>query len=78
MPTIADVDGDGYADIVWASPSDDSVYVWINNHAGDFVRRRVADHPAGFTLLGAGDLGGDGKAELIWTNPSASQKGWWV
>ncbi|WP_201316272.1 protease pro-enzyme activation domain-containing protein, partial [Dyella sp. EPa41] len=78
VPTIADVDGDGYADIVWTSPSDNSVYVWINNHAGDFVRRRVADHPAGFTLFGAGDLGGDGKTELIWTNPTASQMSWWV
>lgn len=78
VPTIADVDGDGYADIVWTSRTDNSVYVWINNHAGDFVRRRIADHPAGFTLFGAGDLTGNGKTALIWTNPSSSQLSWWV
>jgi hypothetical protein len=78
VPTIADVDGDGYADIVWTSRSDNSVYVWINNHAGDFVRHRINDHPAGFTLYGAGDLTGNGKTALIWTNPSSNQMSWWV
>ena len=78
VPTIADVDGDGYADIVWTNPNNNSVYVWINNHAGDFVRRRIADHPAGFTLYGAGDINGDGKTDLIWTNPTTNQMSWWV
>jgi hypothetical protein len=78
VPTIADVNGDGYADIVWTNPSDNSVYVWINNQAGDFVRHRIADHPAGFTLYGSGDLNGDGKTDLVWTNPAAHQMAWWV
>ncbi|MFC4529093.1 VCBS repeat-containing protein [Dyella halodurans] len=78
VPTIADVNGDGYADIVWTSPTTNSVYVWINNQAGDFVRQRVADHPAGFVLYGAGDLNGDGKTDLIWTNPAKHEMSWWL
>lgn len=78
VPTIADVDGDGYADLVWTNPNDNTVYVWINNHAGDFVRRRIDDHPAGYVLYGAGDLNGDGKSDLIWTNPAKNKMSWWV
>jgi hypothetical protein len=78
VPTIADVNGDGYADIVWTNPSDNSVYVWINNQAGDFVRHQVVDHQPGFVLYGAGDLNGDGKTDLIWTNPSTNQMSWWI
>jgi hypothetical protein len=78
VPTIADVDGDGFADIVWTNPNDNSVYVWINNQAGDFVRHRVADHAPGFTLYGAGDINGDGKTDLIWTNPAGNQMSWWI
>lgn len=78
VPTIADVNGDGYADIVWTNPGDNSVYVWINNQAGDFARKRVVDHQPGFVLYGAGDLNGDGKTDLIWTNPSTNQMSWWI
>jgi hypothetical protein len=78
VPTVADVNGDGYADIVWTNPNNNSVYVWINNQAGDFVRRQIANHPAGFTLYGAGDIAGDGKTALIWTNPISNQMSWWI
>ncbi|MBB6187586.1 protease pro-enzyme activation domain-containing protein [Rhodanobacter sp. MP7CTX1] len=78
VPTIVDVNGDGYADIVWTNPNNNSVYVWINNQAGDFVRHQIADHPPGFTLYGAGDINGDGKTDLIWTNPTTNQMSWWI
>ncbi|WP_267226272.1 protease pro-enzyme activation domain-containing protein [Dyella silvae] len=78
VPTIADVNGDGYADIVWTNPNNNNVYVWINNQAGDFVRRAIADHPPGFVLYGAGDVNGDGKTDLIWINQTSHQMSWWV
>jgi len=78
IPTIADVNGDGFADIVWTNPNDNSVYVWINDQTGNFVRKRISDHPAGFTLYGAGDINGDGKTDLIWTNPTTNQMAWWI
>ncbi len=78
VPTIADVDGDGYADIVWTRPDDNSVTVWINNHAGNFVSHQIADHKPGFVLYGAGDINGDGKTDLIWTNPTGNKMSWWI
>jgi hypothetical protein len=78
VPTLADVNGDGYADIVWTSTTDNSVYVWINDQQGGFVPHRIADHPAGFVLFGAGDVNGDGNTDLIWTNPATHQMAWWL
>ncbi|WP_217343222.1 protease pro-enzyme activation domain-containing protein [Rhodanobacter sp. C01] len=78
VPTLADVDGDGYTDIVWTSTANNSVYVWISNHNGGYVAHSIADHPAGFTLFGAGDINGDGKTDLIWTNPATNQMAWWL
>jgi hypothetical protein len=63
---------------VWTSTTDNSVYVWINNQQGGFVTHRIADHPAGFVLFGAGDINGDGNTDLIWTNPSSNQMAWWL
>lgn len=77
VPTLADVNGDGYADIVWTSTIDNSVYVWINNQQGGFATHRIADHPAGFVLFGAGDVDGDGNSDLIWTNVASNQMAWW-
>lgn len=77
VPTLADVNGDGFADIVWTNPNDNSVYVWINNQQGGFAAHRIADHAAGFALFGAGDLDGDGNTDLIWINPAAHQMSWW-
>jgi hypothetical protein len=78
VATVADLNGDGYADIVWTNPNDNSVYVWINNQQGDFTRHRIQDHAPGFVLYGAGSINGDGNTDLIWTNPTGHQMGWWI
>jgi hypothetical protein len=77
VPHLADVNGDGYADIVWTSTTNNSVYVWINNQQGGFVPHQIQDHPAGFTLFGAGDVAGNGVTSLFWTNPASNQMQVW-
>jgi hypothetical protein len=77
-PTLADVNGDGYTDIVWTGTNNSSVYVWINNQHGEFTSEQITDQPSGFTLFGAGDITGSGTTALIWTNPSTNQIQWWV
>jgi hypothetical protein len=78
VPTVTDVNGDGFADLVWTSTTDNSVYVWVNDQAGGFVKHQIANHADGFSLFGAGDINGDGLTDLIWTNPATNQMSWWV
>ncbi|WP_158884735.1 protease pro-enzyme activation domain-containing protein [Rhodanobacter sp. L36] len=79
-PTLADVNGDGYADIVWTSGQTfvNDVQIWINDQNGGFVKSKVAGRAKNFTLYGAGDIDGDGKTDLIWTNPQTHQMMWWL
>ncbi|MBB6189321.1 protease pro-enzyme activation domain-containing protein [Rhodanobacter sp. MP7CTX1] len=78
VPTLADVNGDGYADIVWTSPNNNSVYVWINDQQGGYVAHSTSDRPAGFTLFGAGDFTGNGTTDLVWTNAASNQIAIWT
>lgn len=78
VPKLADVDGDGYADLVWTNPSTTDTYVWINNQDGGYVPHRIADHAAGFTLAGAGDFAGRGQTSLVWVNTSTHQVQIWA
>jgi Pro-kumamolisin, activation domain/Subtilase family/FG-GAP-like repeat len=77
VPHLADVNGDGYADIVWTSTTDNSVYVWINNQQGGFVPHEIQNHADGFTLFGAGDVAGNGVSSLFWTNQTTNQMQVW-
>lgn len=79
VQAVGDLDGDGYADLVWrymgfdpTRPGDTGVsYVWFSNGAATTpvqVRKR-GGAPLNWKLLGAIDLNGDGAADMVYISP---------
>lgn len=77
QPTLADVDGDGYTDIVWTFVNGTSVTLWRGDRRDGFVSLRLPDRPANTRLFGVGDIDGDGTTDLIWTNTATGGITWW-
>jgi hypothetical protein len=76
-PHLADLNGDGYLDIVWTSPNNDLSY-WINNGQDGYEQKNGGTFAAGAVLEGAGEIAGSGNTDLIWFNPSTNQLSWWI
>lgn len=74
---VGDLDGDGYADLVFTSDNND-LWLWTNSRQGAFVSRRIYDYPREWRLIGAGDVNGDGRDDLLWTNPNECLFAYWL
>lgn len=75
VATIADLSGDGRADIVWTN--DSQLVVWVSNGAS-FESIPVANSPVGWRVVGAGDINGDGKADLVLRNVGNTSVQYWL
>jgi methionine-rich copper-binding protein CopC len=69
----ADVNADGYADIITANYLGNSISVLLNNGNGTFAA--AVDYAAGNgpTSVAAGDVNGDGKVDLVATSTTDNQ-----
>jgi hypothetical protein len=77
----ADLNLDGYPDLIWQNATTGQALVWYMGGAGGNVYQSFGwlnsgDLP-GWTLVAAVDLNGDGHPDLIWRNNSTGQVAAW-
>ena len=83
---IADLNGDGRADLVFQNSANGALAVWLMNGATVVGTAWITDGAGtplimpdpNWQIVGAGDLDRDGKADLIWRNQVTGGVGAWA
>ncbi len=75
---LADMNGDGKADVVWQNSADNRLVMWLmDGSVITAVNEYSARNAGGWHLSGLGDLDGDGRADVVWQNQaSGAVKAW--
>src|SRR4051794_24390936 len=68
---IADLDGDGKADILWRNITSGEVYEWRLNGTSVTGQGLISYITGDWQIAGIGDLNGDGKADVLWRNTTS-------
>jgi len=72
---IADVGGDGKADILFRNSATSNIHAWIMDGVTRTAGGIIAS-AAGLETIGTGDLDGDGKSDLVFRNASGLVSAW--
>jgi fibronectin-binding autotransporter adhesin len=76
IAAIADISGDGKADIVWRNNTNGAVHGWIMNGQTITSAGYIGGADLGWHIQGAGDFNGDGKADLMWARTDGTVAFW--
>ena len=77
---VADTNGDGLGDVLWASSSANRLAVWLMNGAHVLAPGRAIPGPPGdgWTAVTAADFNHDGLNDVIWTNADRGTMAVWL
>ncbi len=80
VAAVADLNGDGYADVLWRNATTGQDMVWLmngtNTIAGSGETVQVAD--LNWNVAATGDFNGDGREDLAWRNNATGVSSIWL
>jgi hypothetical protein len=78
---VGDVDGDGYADLLWQHQTGGWLAVW-GMQGTNVIRTQLLDvtrtADINWHIRGVGDVDGDNHADIIWQNDATGELGVWM
>jgi VCBS repeat protein len=79
---LADLNGDGYPDLLWQDELSGNIYYWLMNGiqmtSGGYFPQGQNGLLAGWELIGAADLNRDGHPDLLWQNTASGDIYYWI
>jgi hypothetical protein len=80
VPTAADFNFDGMADVLWNNPGTNEMAVWLMSSTQVLTPGPVIPGPAGagWTAVAAADFNLDGMADVIWSNSLHGSAAVWL
>jgi hypothetical protein len=78
---VADINGDGYSDLIWQRESTGQVSAWLMNGTSradvlNYSPQQETD--LGWKIVGAGDMNEDGHPDLLWQHQQTNAINIWV
>jgi len=79
---LADLNGDGYLDLLWQDEISGNIYYWLMNGiqmtSGGYFPQGQSSALAGWQLIGAADLNRDGHPDLLWQSIASGDIYYWI
>ena len=79
LPSDADFNGDGRADLLWQRPSVGDVAIWsLSGPNLAAFAQPAGQMGAEWQVSGTGDFNGDGKSDILWTSTTGQINVWFM
>jgi ELWxxDGT repeat protein len=74
----ADIDGDGFDDLVWHNSTTGDAVAWFMNGAKRVRMAFIGRVPTSWRIAAVGDLNGDGYGDLVWHHQAGDVAAWFL